>query len=711
MMSLLRARAFLLGICLLPLLGGALGMAAMWADMEPSERLRMAAAVSTRLPLLLLFLSLGFVVAVVMAWRALGRLRREARALGETADLGVGLPQDAISPTLKAAGLLEPLAGPMARLIEASRSAHEEDTERLAAVRAGADQERNQLAALVAELPQAVIASNREGRILLYNERARQLFASGSGEASLVGLGRPIGDVFDRRLLAHARDRILASLAGGSSSALVSFVTSTAAGRLVRVRVCPVLAPGEAPAGERIYAHLLLSDDVTREAEQSQRRERLFEQLTDAQLGSLRVLQTQTRVLQEARHEQDRAAIETLLAESERMAGRIAAARSDFADVLFSATARERISARDLLLAAQRRIEARTGLATRIEAVESGLWLEVESFALIQVLTTLARRVLDACEAREVRLSLLSEDSRARLGLSWTGIALSSETAAGWEMEPMSLGGEPSPRSIRDVLSRHDGEILYERERASALSRFMLCLPAAGGEAEVADPSPKGRPEYYDFDLFAWGARDEAPDARSLAELAYTVFDTETTGLRPSEGDEIIQLGAVRIVKGKLLRGERFEQLVDPARAIDPASQRIHGIAREALVGQPSIAQVLPAFHTFARDTVLVGHNAAFDMRFLQMKEAETGIVFDQPVLDTLLLSAVLHPEQEDRRLEAIAERFGIAVVDRHQALADALLTAQLFLRMIPLLAGKGIVSLRDARTACEKTFYARLRY
>jgi len=711
MKSLLQARAFLLGICLLPVVGGALGFAAMWADMEPSERLRMAASASTRLPLLVLFLAAGLGLAVFLAWRALGRLHREARALGETADLGGGLPQNAASPTLQAVGLLEPLVGPIARLIDASRDAREEDAARLATARAGAEQERNQLAALVAELPQAVIASNREGRILLYNERARQLFASGSGEASLVGLGRPIGDVFDRRLLAHARDRILASLAGGSQSALVSFVTSTAAGRLVRVRVCPVLSPGDAPAGERIYAHLLLSDDVTREAEQSQRRERLFELLTDAQLGSLRVLQSQARTLQAIDHVQGRLALDTLAAEAERMAGRIAAARNDFGDVLFSATARERISARDLLLAAQRRIEARTGLATRIDAVESGLWLEVESFALIQVLTTLARRVLDACEAREVRLSLMSDGPRARLGLSWMGIALSSETAAGWEMEPMSLGGEPSPRSIREVLSRHDGEFLYERERASALSRFMLCLPAASGESEVADPSSTGRPEYYDFDLFAWGARDEAPEVRSLAELAYTVFDTETTGLRPSEGDEIIQLGAVRIVKGKLLRGERFEQLVDPDRGIDPASQRIHGIARETLVGQPRIAQVLPAFHTFARDTVLVGHNAAFDMRFLQMKEDATGIVFDQPVLDTLLLSAVLHPEQEDRRLEAIAERFGIAVVDRHQALADALLTAQLFLRMIPLLANKGIVTLRDARTACEKTFYARLRY
>ena len=75
------------------------------------------------------------------------------------------------------------------------------------------------------------------------------------------------------------------------------------------------------------------------------------------------------------------------------------------------------------------------------------------------------------------------------------------------------------------------------------------------------------------------------------------MFDTETTGLDPSAGDEIIQIGATRIVNGKLRRQECFEQLVDPRRAIPEASIPIHGIRPEMVAGQPTIDAVLPAFH------------------------------------------------------------------------------------------------------------------
>jgi DNA polymerase-3 subunit epsilon len=308
---------------------------------------------------------------------------------------------------------------------------------------------------------------------------------------------------------------------------------------------------------------------------------------------------------------------------------------------------------------------------------------------------------------------LSAQGKLAYLDLIWAGPAMSSETFYTWELEAMHVGAEKSPLTLRDVIDRHGGEIWYQREKAAHRAYFRFVLPVATPEIEEQQEDNRrgaGRPEYYDFDLFKY--EDSSADLdRKLSELTYTVFDTETTGLQPSAGDEIIQIGAARIVNNRLLRQEVFDQLVDPECPLKPESIPIHGITEDMVRGKPNIDLVLPAFHEFCADTVLIAHNAAFDMRFLQLKEQRTGIRFAQPVLDTLLLSAVVHPNQESHKLDDILDRLGIEIETRHNALEDALATAEVFLRMVPLLEKMDIVTVRQALEASEKTYFARVKY
>ena len=349
----------------------------------------------------------------------------------------------------------------------------------------------------------------------------------------------------------------------------------------------------------------------------------------------------------------------------------------------------------------------------RLAPQPAAVWLRVDSFSVVSVLTGTMARLAREFGVREVTLALRPEGRFARLELAWPGEAATQEWLQRWEGELRAGGGESASAAMREVLARHGGEAWCAAADGGRVLRLTVLLPASEAGTPAAARRVGARPEFYDFDLFHKPGQSRELDERPLAQLAYTVFDTETTGLEPSGGDEIISIGAVRIVNGRLLHHESFHQLIDPRRPVPPQSTAVHGITPEMLAGQPGIERVLPAFHAFAEDTVLVAHNAAFDMRFLQLKEAATGVRFIQPVLDTLLLSAVAHPglERGEHNLEAIAARLGVPVEGRHTALGDALATAEVFLRLTALLAERGIHTLGQAREASQQTFYARLGY
>jgi len=214
----------------------------------------------------------------------------------------------------------------------------------------------------------------------------------------------------------------------------------------------------------------------------------------------------------------------------------------------------------------------------------------------------------------------------------------------------------------------------------------------------------EGRPQEGFLRLSLLQVPEELEEA-PLEGLLYTAFDLETTGLDPKE-DAIIALGAVHLLGSRVLRHEVYEALVDPGRPIPKASTEVHGLTWEMLKGKPRLEEVLPAFRAFLADTLLLAHNGAFDMAFLR----KVGI--DQPPLvDTLLLAHLLFPDLKDHRLERLAERFGVPVLGRHTALGDALMTAEVYARMIPLLKERGLRTLGQVLRACERLPLARLRY
>ena len=211
------------------------------------------------------------------------------------------------------------------------------------------------------------------------------------------------------------------------------------------------------------------------------------------------------------------------------------------------------------------------------------------------------------------------------------------------------------------------------------------------------------RPEFFDYSLLDLPRHMQELDGRTLRSLDFTVFDTETTGLRPSQGDELISIGAVGVHGGEVTESRFFDEFINPGMDIPKASIRIHGITDDVVAGKPGANAVVPRFREFVGDTVLVAHNAAFDLTYLKLKEAETGARFDHVVLDTLLISVFLDRDTDDHSLETIAKRHGVTIENRHSALGDAVATARIFAAMLERLEARGVSTLDQLIRACDE--------
>ena len=591
--------------------------------------------------------------------------------------------------------------------------------------RAEAKRERNMLAAILAELPQGVLICNTDGRILLYNQRAKQFFSgqtlgtADNGPAvwpsvAFVGLGRSIYDFMDRSQITHALEDVRRQLQDDEVRAASNFVAVSRAKELLRVEVVPVL-----DVQKKFTGFILIFRDITANLASADRLEvtlkTLVRRIRASSAGIRAAIEAIRDYPQMGRERQDsfqeivhKEAVSLGLIADRLMTDRTTSPQTEWPLVTVPAV--------DLLQMIKVKARQTLGLVIRVEPDPESLRVLADSYSLSLAVLSLLARVRKETGPVVMTSRVARSGSFVNFDLTWKGRPVKVEMLRKWSAEPVAVGAEGLPFTFREVFGHHQAEVgAFADPGIQTESAMRFFMPICGRESSV--PAAKSiifsgsRPVFYDFNLFENVAFGSQQARQRLADLSFTVFDTETTGLDPDGGDEILSIGAMRIVNGRLLKEEFFDQLIDPGRSIPPASTRIHGIAAEMVAGRPGIDEVLPRFRQFVADTVLVGHNAAFDMRMLQVKESSSGTKFENPVLDTLLLSAVIHPAQTNHTLEAIAERLGVSIVGRHSAMGDTVTTAELFLRLIPLLARKRIFSLQEALEASRKTYYARIKY
>lgn len=351
----------------------------------------------------------------------------------------------------------------------------------------------------------------------------------------------------------------------------------------------------------------------------------------------------------------------------------------------------------DLINSVIRRVEA----DENIQITQTGLptWLRVDSHAMAILLVFIIKQIRLLTGAKKYDLEAQQIEHRAYVQIAWNGKPISDTKLNNWM--DVSLTEAVGFPSVQSVLDQHHSVLWSQvnaRDESQAL--FRISMPASRQDLSAVAEDIPSRPISYDFDIMEMAGADETIMQRRLRDLEYVVFDTETTGLNAEQGDKIISVAGVRIVNQRILSNEVFDQLVNPERKIPKESIRYHGITDEHVSNAPTIDKVLHDFKEFAGDAVLVAHNAWFDMRFIRQYESKSGIKFNNTVLDTLMLSVCLHGHEVEQSLDAILDRLGIEVLNRHTAISDSLATAQLLLSLIDLLEPKGIVTLRDALNA-----------
>ncbi len=190
--------------------------------------------------------------------------------------------------------------------------------------------------------------------------------------------------------------------------------------------------------------------------------------------------------------------------------------------------------------------------------------------------------------------------------------------------------------------------------------------------------------------------KDPAIETTDFSNTTFTVFDLETTGLIPEIGHEIISIGAIQLTGTKFCRTEKFHQFIKPVRPVSRRIKNLTGIDKHDLMNASPFIDAFSNFLHYSKGTILVAHPAKFDIRFLQTMAKRWKLPEYQPyVLDSQLMAKWLLPGV-DHQLDPLIRRLGIEKLERHHALNDAIMTAELFEYLLAEAMERGVSTFQD---------------